>query len=119
MKFITEVSDINEFIRLKLLLEKNGVLIHIGNEDTARNYSFFHPVGKYAIHVIFDEQYNDAINLMEDENYVVEHPMDVDAYKQHIERAKDGSLSDLLLYAIVTCIVISILLVVFLWVTSK
>ena len=118
MKFITEVSDMNEFMRLRLLLETSGILIHVGNEDTARNYSFFHPVGKYAIHVIYDEQYNDAMNLLEDESHVVEHPMDVDEYKQHIERAKSDSLSDLLKYTIITCIVIALLLVFFLRLTS-
>ena len=115
MKLLTEVFDISELNRLRLLLETSGVLIHIGNEDSARNFGFLHPVGKYAIHVVYDEQYNDALKLMEDENHVVENPLDVGVYKKHIEENSAEALSQLLKKTIFTGTIIALLVVCTIW----
>jgi len=96
MKLLTEVTDLSELNRLRLLFEMSGVLIYVGNEDSARNFGFLHPVGKYAIHVVYDEQYQDALMLLQDENHIVENPIDVEAYKAHIEKNTSASVSQLM-----------------------
>ena len=114
MKLLTEVSDITEFYRLKLLLESNGILIHVGNEDTARNFGFFHPVGKYAIHVVYEEQLDDAIKLMEDENHIVVSPLDIEEIKNEIQENQSAAntrlLNIVLKAAVVTIIAVACLL---------
>lgn len=95
MKLITEVSGITELNSLRILFEGNGVLIHVGNEDTARNYTAFHPAGKYAIFSLLENQFRDAKMLMSDENHVVEFPVNIDDYKSHIERNKYNVLEQI------------------------
>ena len=85
MILLTEVSDIEEYYRIKALFEMKGVLIHTGNEDSARNFGVFHPVGKYAIHVLFDEQVNDARALLLNPEHEVETPLDLSDYQSHKE----------------------------------
>jgi hypothetical protein len=85
MKLLTEVADIAEFHKLKLLMESNGILIHVGNEDSARNFGFFHPVGRYAIHVVYEEQFNDALKLMENEDHIVEFPLNIEEIQKDIQ----------------------------------
>ena len=115
MKLLTEVFDISELNRLRLLLETSGILIHVGNEDSARNFGFLHPVGKYAIHVVYDEQYSDALKLMENEDHVVENPVDVGAYKKHLEENNAAALSGLLKKIIFAGIIVAILVVGLVW----
>lgn len=92
MKLLIETPDITELERLQLLLESNGILIHVGNKDTARNLFFLPVFNRYAIHVVYDEQYTDARKLLEDENHVVENPVDISAIKQKLETQQDEVL---------------------------
>ena len=85
MILLTEISEIEEYFRIKSLFEMKGILIHTANEDTARNFGVFHPVGKYAIHVLFEQQLEDARALLLDENHVVETAVDPSLYYEHIE----------------------------------
>jgi len=85
MVLLTEVAEIEEYYRIKSLFEMKGVPIHTGNEDTARNFGVFHPVGKYAIHVLFEEQLDDARALLVDENHIIENPVDLSLYQEHKE----------------------------------
>jgi len=85
MILLTEVAEIEEYYRLKSLFEMKGIPIHTGNEDTARNFGVFHPVGKYAIHVLFEEQIEDARALLLNENHDIENPIDLTLYQEHIE----------------------------------
>ena len=107
MKLLTEVADITEFHRLKLLLESRGILIHVGNEDSARNFGYFHPVGKYAIHVVYEEQFPDALKLMEDEDHIVESPLDIEKIHRDIHENQLAANSRLLKASIVTFIILA------------
>ena len=119
MKLLTEVYEISELNRLRLLFETSGVVIHVGNEDSARTFGFLHPVGKYAIYVVYDEQYKDALMLMENENHVVENPLDMDVYKKHLEENKAAALSLLLKKTIFTGVIIVLFVVGILWLLAK
>ena len=89
MKLLTEVYDFSELERLKLLFEQNGILIFVANEDAARNFSFIHPAGKYALHVIYEEQYEDVIQLLQDENHIVNNKVDIESYQQELNKNKN------------------------------
>jgi len=108
MILLTEVAEIEEYYRLKSLFEIKGIPIYTGNEDTARNFGVFHPVGKYAIHVMFEEQLNDARALLVDENHIIENPFDISVYQEHKaaneHQAKRTILKALLLFlALMLC----------------
>ncbi len=40
MGFLSEVHSRNELDNIKILLESRGIPIFVGNEESARNYSF-------------------------------------------------------------------------------
>ena len=115
MKFLTEVADISELNRLRLLFEMNGVLIYTGNEDTARNYSFLHPAGKYAIYVVYEEQHKDATMLMENEEHIVENQVDLEAYKEHIKENNSATISHILRKTAITGIIVLLLVAGLIW----
>jgi len=71
----------SELQRLKLLFESNRILIHVGNENTARNYGMYHPSGSYALFTVFDGQYQDAKLLLNDERHLVKKPVDLKKLK--------------------------------------
>jgi hypothetical protein len=77
MILLAQVSEVAELQRLKLLFERNGILIHTANEHSARNYGMFHPSGKYALFVALEEQYQDAQLLLKDEHHRVKSPIDL------------------------------------------
>ena len=85
MQLLTEVIDVNELYRLKMLFESNGIAIFISNEDAARNFGFIYPARKYGIFAVYEDQYQDAVALLNDENHVVENPMDLSEHREFIE----------------------------------
>lgn len=101
MKLLTELHDLAEQQRIKLLMESNGILIHIANEDTARNLGFLHPAGKYAIHVVYDEQYEDAVKLMNNENHVVKKPVDIEEYKKALQSNIDSTRNKIMIFLVI------------------
>lgn len=88
MILLTELDQIEEYYRIKSLFEMKGILLFTGNEDSARNFGFFHPVGKYAIHILYHEQLADAQALLENENHDVVNPMNVEQYQAHQRETK-------------------------------
>ena len=111
MQLLTEVADLNELNHLRFLFESKGILIYIANEDSARNFSFFHPSGRYAIHVVFDEQFADAQKLLEDENHEVQHPVDVEAYQKHIEESEPAIRSILIKKALFLAVLLVLIII--------
>ncbi len=83
MKLLTEIIDINELFRLQVLLEKNGILIDIPNRNTATNMGFIYPARKFSIFVVYDEQYKDALALLENENHEVKNQIDISDYQKY------------------------------------
>jgi len=52
--------------------------------------------------VVYEQQHKDAVMLMENENHVVEHPMDVDEYNKYVETNYELALTRLLKNSILT-----------------
>ena len=80
MKLLFEEADRNEVDRVRFLLESNGIPVFVGNEDTARNFNFIALAQKYGVWVLEDEQFACAQALLDNENYEVKHPLDVEEY---------------------------------------
>lgn len=110
MIFLTEVADIEEFYRLRLLFEVNGILIYLGNQDSARNFGVFHPVGKYAIHIMLEDQFDDAQKLLFDASHIVEKKVDVEEYQQYFEQNK-ALVNEKILFGLL--IILSVLIISF------
>lgn len=85
MKLLTEVLDIDELNRVKILFESKGIPLFIGNEDSARNMGLIIPARKYAVFVLHETQFQDAQRLLHDENHVVENPVDMDEHRESME----------------------------------
>jgi len=100
MILLTEIAEIEGYYRLRALLEMKGIVLHVGNENTARNFGVFHPVGRYAIHILFEEQYEDARALLFDENHQVQKPMQVNQFKQLQESNQQHLLWSLLKFLV-------------------
>ncbi len=109
MILLTEVSEIEEFYRIKLLFEQKGILAHYGNQDSARTYGVFHPVGKYAIYIMMDEQFEDAKQLLIDESHIAENPIHV----SEVEQASHKSMANKKIINTLFYIVLILILVLF------
>lgn len=116
MKLLTEVAETEEFYRLRSLLESNGIVLHVCNEDTARNFGVFHPVGRYAIYILFEDQFEDAKALTIDPNHNVRNLMDVEQFMKLKERDQQKVSMQMLMYlsSVLFLMVIAIVLFVFL-----
>ena len=117
MRLLTEVAEIEEYYRLRTLMEGKGIALHVANEDTARNFGVFHPVGKYAIHVLFEEQLEDARALLLNENHQVKNAMDVANFQQYIDDSQQDlrvrllKLLSMSLVVVLTAIVLMLSLI--------
>jgi hypothetical protein len=101
MKLLTQAFNLEELSRLKNLFAQHGVLIHVANENTARNFSMMPWIGNYALFVVLEKQYSDAKMLLADKNHVVTSKVVLDAYEQHVEQNKAYVLGYILKYAVV------------------
>lgn len=80
MKLLLEENSRVELDRIRLLMESNGIPVIVGNENAARNFGFVVLAQPYGLWVLEDEQYPCALALLENEDYKVEHPIDVKEY---------------------------------------
>jgi len=115
MILLTEVANIEEFHRLRLLFESNGILIYSGNQESARNFGIFHPVGKYAIHVMLEEQFDDAQKLLFDDSHVVLNKVDINEYQQYFEQNKILINKKIITGLLLICVVLVTLFGLLLW----
>lgn len=115
MNLLTETVDINELNRLRILFHLNGIPIFIGNEDSARNFLIGHPASNYGIFVIYEEQFNDARQLLDDENHVVENQIDMDKHTQDIAQLQPSTRDQLFNAVMTIAIVVVIVIIGFIW----
>ncbi len=109
MKLITETIDPNELIQLRILFESKGIPIFVSNEDTARNFGFIYPARKYGIFVLYEEQYSDAVRLLEDDSHVVINTIDMDEHRAFMQNQESTSLNKLFKVIMITGIVLLVL----------
>ncbi|MES9852197.1 MAG: DUF2007 domain-containing protein [Candidatus Thiodiazotropha sp. L084R] len=81
MKMLTSNSDVHYLNTLKALLESNGIAAVVQGENTARmilpRFGF-----QPTLWVYVDEQYQDALQLLDNPDYKVESPIDIEAFKE-------------------------------------
>ncbi len=86
MKLIIKNTDTEELYILKNLLESNGIPVFISGEDTARVLPFL--MSKPGLWIFLDEQYDEALKLINDPAYEVSNKIDIDEF---YEAAHDSS----------------------------
>ena len=91
MQLLTEISDVNELARLRMLFESNGIAIYISNEDSARNFGVILPARKYGIFVVYENQLEDARALLTDENHIVRNPLDIEQYREQLAQLEPAT----------------------------
>ena len=115
MKLLTQISNLDELSSLKALFARNGVLIHVANENTARNFGMLPLLGNYAVFIVLEEQYSDAKMLLADENHIVANKVDIAAYEEHVEQNKSNVLNHMLKSAVIGGIVILAAIYTIVW----
>lgn len=78
MKIVVNNRELEELYALKTLLESNGIPASISGEGTARVLPFLMP--KPALWIFLDEQYDEALKLVNDPDYEVSGRVDVDQF---------------------------------------
>ena len=119
MKLLTQASNLDELNRLKTLFALNGVLIHVANENTARNFGMLPIIGNYTLFVVLEEQYSDAKMLLVDENHVVVNTVDIDAYEKHVEQNKPDVLKHMLKVTVIAGVLIFSTFVAVVWLLDR
>ncbi len=101
MKLLID-SDDNEYLsNQQHLLESNGIPAYISNRDSNRVIPF--GISKAGLWVYMDEQYDEAMALLKDPNYVVQKQIDMAQFRElaeEIEQDRSGfnaTMRDLLL----------------------
>jgi hypothetical protein len=115
MQLLTETMDINELMRLRILFESNGIAIYVSNEDSARNFGFIYPARKYGIFVVYENQLEDARALLENEDYEVQNPINLEAHRAYLEQQAPESTKKIFnvlmnIIVISACVVIALVL---------
>ena len=82
MIFLTEVSEVEEFYRIKTLFESKGIAAYFGNQDSARSFGTFHPAGKYSIHILINDQLEDAQKLLLNPSHEVQCPVELSEFNE-------------------------------------
>ncbi|MDH5785110.1 MAG: DUF2007 domain-containing protein [Chromatiales bacterium] len=115
MKLLTEVIDVNELYSLRILLESNGIAFHVANEDSARNFGFVTPARKYAIFILYEEQYDDAMKLLENEDHIVTSSIDLDEHRRFMLEENDRTMSQIYKTVMYSFLVVVIIFGCFVW----
>jgi len=95
MKLLFESVERSEIDSARLLLESRGIPVFIGNEDSARNFGLVYPARNYALWICIDEQYEDALALLDDINHEVKRPVDIEEYNKSFEQLRSRNTQKL------------------------
>ena len=114
---LTRDSDPHYLNGLKDRLEKQGIPAVVHGEDTARMiipHFGFQP----TLWVYVDEQYHEALKLIENPEYEVKAPIDLEAFKEiELDEAqKRSELNAALLHLLLYGVVIMLGIVVIIWI---
>ena len=105
MKLLSSSSDSQYLTSMKHLLDENGIPAFVSNEDTNRMI----PIGiaKASLWVYIDEQYDEAMCLLKDPDYVVINKVDMDSFHelentmQEEKTSLVGALRDIMIRGVV------------------
>lgn len=100
--------------RIRLLLESNGIPVFIGNESGVNNVSIAMHTLEYSIWVVIDEQFQDALALLENEDHEVKNPVDVENYYKELEINKTKHLKKIfnILMSVFLCFAFAIFILI-------
>ena len=87
MKPIYSSEDPHEINAMKLRLEANGIPVFVGNDHTARNLHYLGDYTKRTLYVYLADHHDDALSLIQDEDHEVNHPVDVAAFYEEVEKS--------------------------------
>ncbi len=107
MQILFHTTEKAEALNTKILLELRGIPTFIGSENSGPAFGFI-AANKYTIWVCLDEQYQDAVALLDNPDHEVTTGIDVDEYYKAVEeqtkkttnKTKDGLMLGLVLFAI-------------------
>lgn len=118
MRLLTELIDINELNRIKILFESKGIPVFVGNEDSARNMGLLIPARQYEVFVIFEEQFYDAQCLLKDEHYIVGNQVDMNEYRRHLESIKPNVNNKMPGVTIIIGMIVALIFIILVWVMN-
>lgn len=118
MKPIFSSDDLNEINAMKLRMETHGIPVFIKNEHTGRNLHILGDYAKQALCVLLEDQLDDALALVENENHVVEHPVDVADFYAELEESNHTTRHRLTGMATIALIVTVLVFVMIVLITS-
>ena len=78
MKRVIRSTVTEDLYVLRNLLESNGIPVFISGEDTGRLVPFL--MSKPDLWIYLDEQYDEAVRLIENPEYEVKNKVDVEAF---------------------------------------
>jgi hypothetical protein len=119
MKLLLKYADSDELNAVKALLEANGIPAFINGEDTARLIPF--SLTKASLWLHLDEQYEEALKLMEDPDYEVKNAVDMEAFKKVADSvvadpaSTNRAFGDLAIFMVLILVALFILLQVLIW----
>ncbi|MEJ1297225.1 MAG: hypothetical protein RPU64_16995 [Candidatus Sedimenticola sp. (ex Thyasira tokunagai)] len=120
MKMLTRDSDTHYLNDLRWRLERNGIPAVVQGEDTARmiipRFGF-----QPTLWVYFDEQYHEAVQLIENPEYIVKAPIDMDEFKKMQPRGhqKRNELNAALIHLLLYIGAILLGIVVLIWILNR
>jgi hypothetical protein len=91
MKLLFTDGNLNYLNAMKSRLEQNGIPAYISNTEAARNIPFVS--SQQGLWVYLDEQYNDAISLLNDPEHIVQSGIDIDEFYEVANELKQDKSS--------------------------
>ncbi len=87
MKLLFQASDSDYVNQIKLLLESAGIPVFLSNENSFRmkQAMFMNGIGVW---VYLESQYEEAIKLINNPDYEVRHPVDLDEFNALLKSRK-------------------------------
>jgi Putative prokaryotic signal transducing protein len=108
MQILFHTTEKQEALNVKMVFELKGIPVFIGSENAGPAIGFI-GANKYTVWVCLDDQYQDAVALLENPDHEVTSGIDVEDYYKHIESesVKSANKNDERLMLALVLIVIS------------
>lgn len=114
MKRVIRGSDTEDLYVLRNLLESNGIPVFISGEDTGRLLPFL--LSKPDLWIYLDEQYDEAVRLIENPEYEVKNKVDVETFYRlthdPLNRSSSGNSAFISLAAYLGVIIVVLLVAI-------
>lgn len=90
MKLLATFETWEEASNLLIFLQGKGIIAEL----ETRQYVYGYIATKYQVSAVLDEQYDDAVALMENPDHIVKNPLDPEEFQQYVDD-KDVKISAL------------------------